>query len=86
MAQVNNVNGVILLPDNWDEGIYQLSNPNLHGANYNSNIITASEWNSMEASGVVFLPVAEIIQEFLKASKNYTDVPFLHLTYALVQL
>ena len=73
MAQVNNVNGVILLPNNWNEDIYHLNNTNLHGANFNSNIITASAWNSMEASGAVFLPVT--------GTRNGTSVGDLNRSY-----
>jgi hypothetical protein len=58
MVQVNNVNGVILLPDNWDESIFHLNNTNQHMSNYNDNIITASVWNILETAGVVFLPAA----------------------------
>ncbi len=56
-AQVNNVNGVILLPDNWTASIYALNNAN--GGNYGSNTITAADWaNILEANGAVFLPAA----------------------------
>ncbi len=56
-AIVNQVNGVILLPDNWTNTIYALNNPN--GGNYNSNSITAEDWaNTLEANGAVFLPAA----------------------------
>jgi hypothetical protein len=57
-AQVNNVNGVIILPNNWNEDVYHLNNTNQSSANYNSNIITASVWSSMESSGAVFLPAS----------------------------
>ena len=56
-AQVNNINGVILLPDDWTASIYALNNPN--GGNYTSNTITATNWtNTLEAHGAVFLPAA----------------------------
>ena len=56
-AEVNNVNGVILLPDNWTNSIYALNSPN--GGNYGSNAITAEDWaNTLEANGAVFLPAA----------------------------
>ena len=57
MAIVNNVNGAILLPDNWDENIYYLNNTNQHFSSCNDNIITDSEWSILEAAGAVFLPV-----------------------------
>ena len=58
-AKVNNVNGVILLPDNWTTSTYTLSNTNSSGANFTSNTITAENWaNTLEANGAVFLPAA----------------------------
>ncbi len=57
MANVNGVNGTILLPNDWDASIYDLNNAN--GGNYESNTITAADWtNTLEANGVVFLPAA----------------------------
>lgn len=57
-AQVNNVNGIILLPDNWEETTFYLSNTNTNDASYNSNTITESQWNILEDNGAVFLPAA----------------------------
>lgn len=57
-AKVNNVNGVILLPDDWNESYYTLNNTNSTGASFNSNIISASQWNIIEQYGAVFLPNA----------------------------
>ena len=57
-AIVNDVNGVILLPDNWNSNIYSLNNTNDNEANYNSNILTVSQWRILEQEGVVFLPAA----------------------------
>ena len=55
-ARVNNVCGVIVLPDNWTlpEGL--TFNPS-RGA-YANNNYTLSEWNRMEAAGAIFLPAA----------------------------
>lgn len=55
-ARINNVNGVVVLPDNWTlpEGL--TFNPG-RGA-YANNIYTFSEWNRMEAAGAIFLPAA----------------------------
>lgn len=55
-AQVNNVNGVILLPDDWSASYYSLSNTNQGGASYNSNVISSTQWNTLEQHGAVFLP------------------------------
>lgn len=56
-AVVNDVNGVIVLPDDWVGSIYALSSINNREANYNNNIISASNWtNDLQAHGAVFLP------------------------------
>ena len=54
---VNNVNGVILLPDNWDVTTYELNDVN--GGSYNSNTISLKVWTALfEADGAVFLPAS----------------------------
>jgi hypothetical protein len=55
-AKVNEVNGVILLPDDWDVSYYELSEMNSDVASYSCNTITASEWCLLELHGAVFLP------------------------------
>ena len=57
-AQVNEVNGVILLPDDWTTDTYNLNNTNSIGAYYSSNVINASQWATIENVGGVFLPAA----------------------------
>ena len=58
-AQVNNVNGVILLPDNWSSSYYTLYNTNSSDASFSSNIISSSTWtSSLQSHGAVFLPAA----------------------------
>jgi hypothetical protein len=57
-AKVNDVNGVILLPDNWSSDTYSLSNTNTYNASFSSNVIIASQWNTLEQAGAVFLPAA----------------------------
>lgn len=61
-ACVNDVCGVILLPDDWRSEYYTLNNPNTTDIyiGFNSNTITSSQWNSLEQHGAVFLPVAGI--------------------------
>lgn len=54
MAQVNGVNGVILLPDNWNSFYFELNHTTM---NCSSNIISATQWELLEKKGVVFLPV-----------------------------
>ena len=58
-ATVNNVKGVILLPDDWNASYHALVSANTADANFTSNPITAAEWTSdFEAHGAVFLPAA----------------------------
>ena len=56
-AQVNGINGVILLPDNWNANIYNLNNPN-ENTSFSSNMLSASQWSILEEVGAVFLPAA----------------------------
>ena len=57
-AKVDNVNGVILLPDEWNTSFYSLSNANDGGASFTSNTISDSQWADLEQHGAVFLPAA----------------------------
>jgi hypothetical protein len=57
-AQVNGVDGVILLPDDWSSSTYSLNNANNRWASFSSNTLTASEWSTLEQAGAVFLPAA----------------------------
>ena len=58
-AVVNDVNGIIVLPDAWSESYYALSSTNTATGAYTSNTITSSDWtDSLEAHGAVFLPAA----------------------------
>ena len=57
-AKVNDVNGMLLLPDDWNESFYTLNNPNSVSATFTSNTITASQWNTLVLHGAVFLPAS----------------------------
>lgn len=58
-AQVNGINGVVLLPDDWDDSYYSLNSTNINDANFTSNIISSLTWISdLESKGAVFLPLA----------------------------
>ena len=59
LARVNNVRGVILLPDDWSESTYHLNNPNPTGSSnfFSNNVISASQWSVLQNAGAVFLPV-----------------------------
>ena len=65
-AIVNGINGIMLLPDDWDENTYHLNSANTASANYGTNTgITESLWeNGLESYGAVFLPAA--------GSRSYT--------------
>ncbi|MBQ5958063.1 MAG: fibronectin type III domain-containing protein [Bacteroidales bacterium] len=55
-ATVNDVNGVILLPDDWNAACYDLNDTNTTTASFASNTISAAEWTVLEQYGAVFLP------------------------------
>lgn len=59
-AKVNNVNGVILLPDDWSSSTYSLSNTNTWDASFSSNTIYSYQWTTLESAGAVFLPAAGV--------------------------
>lgn len=56
-AKVNNVDGVILLPDNWNASIFSLNNTNQGEVSFSSNIITSDQWTGLQNAGAVFLPM-----------------------------
>ena len=53
---VNDVSGLILLPDNWNVSIYFLNSTNQMDSSFGSNLISISDWETMESNGAVFLP------------------------------
>ena len=53
------MNGIILLPDEWDSSIYELDYTNNENAAYSSNQISVNDWsNILEINGAIFLPAA----------------------------
>ena len=60
MATVNNVDGLILLPDDWNASTFSLNATNSSTAYCSYNILTASQWNVLEQAGAVFLPAAGV--------------------------
>ena len=63
VAQVNGVNGLILLPDNWTcpAGVtFKFGFHNNYGVEYYATYqtFTAAEWSKLEAAGAVFLPAS----------------------------
>lgn len=58
-ATVNNVRGLLLLPDGWSTATYSLNAINDAEGGYESNYVSATDWsNVLETNGVVFLPCA----------------------------
>ena len=73
VAQVNGVNGLILLPDNWTCPAGVTFKSGFHssdGVDYYAayQTFTASEWSKLESAGAVFLPAA--------GRRRGTDVDF----------
>ena len=63
IAQVDGVNGLILLPDNWkcpNNIIFQSGFHILNGESYYADYqkFSTVEWNTIESTGAVFLPAA----------------------------
>ena len=70
-ATVNNVRGLLLLPDGWSTATYTLNAINDAGSGFESNYISATDWSDvLEANGVVFLPCAGIREG---TSVNYVN-------------
>ena len=63
VAQINGVNGLILLPDNWTcpagvtfkSGFHSSSGVSYYAA---YQTFTADQWSKLEAAGAIFLPAA----------------------------
>ena len=57
LGSVNGVDGLILLPDNWDASTYTLNKTNDDYGGFYANTINATDWTTiLEANGAVFLP------------------------------
>ena len=57
-ATVSDVNGVIILPDDWSSSYHTLTQTNKN-APFTSNVVSAEDWaNDFEPHGAVFLPAA----------------------------
>ncbi len=57
-ARVGDVNGVILLPDDWSGSYFNLNFPNTTNVYYENNPISLEQWEMIEQYGAVFLPTA----------------------------
>jgi hypothetical protein len=79
IAQVNGVNGLILLPDNWTcsngitfkSGFHENWCAECYG-DYQS--FNASDWAILEASGAVFLPAAGAREDYLVLAVQYGGI------------
>ena len=56
-AKVNDVNGLIIVPDNWSNSTYKLKKTNTASAAYSSNVISAIDWKILENAGAIFFPI-----------------------------
>ena len=54
-AIVNNIKGLILLPDDWDTSVYTFVN---NGSTFDNNVVSASLWETIERCGAIFMPAA----------------------------
>ena len=70
----DSINGLILLPDDWDESFYPLNNTNAkaRGGSYADNIINDEIWSTLEQHGAVFLPAAGVRRGLLIDDVNIT--------------
>jgi hypothetical protein len=58
-AEVNDVKGLLLLPDSWNVSVYDFNCENQSDATFTSNVISENVWKySLQLNGVVFLPMA----------------------------
>ena len=67
-ACVCGVNGMILLPDDWDASYFSLNNTNSSDAVFSDNTLNDTQWNTLEWYGAVFLPAAGF--------RNGTYIPY----------
>lgn len=68
-ATINDVTGVIILPDGWTKSV---NAPNDGTASYNVNVISKEKWESdYETLGAVFLPSAGFRQGSVGVSSHY---------------
>ena len=61
-ACVDGVNGMLVFPDDWN-GTVGFNNADHSSTDFSDNTVNASDWESLQASGVVFLPAAGIRAE-----------------------
>ncbi|MBO6025669.1 MAG: virulence RhuM family protein [Bacteroidales bacterium] len=57
-ANVNEMPGLLILPDDWDNSVYPLTHTNDPDVTSSTNVISEQSWNTLEMHGAVFLPSA----------------------------
>lgn len=57
-ARVNDVNGLIILPDTWNLDTFPFNTTYQSDDFYSANVITHFQWNILQNAGAVFLPAA----------------------------
>lgn len=57
-AKVNDVNGLLILPDNWNTMTFHLNSTNNSVSSFSNNYISSEQWDLLQNAGVVFLPTA----------------------------
>jgi len=58
-GRINDINGIILLPDGWINNYYSINEVNNSSASFESNVLDATTWiDYFEIHGAVFLPAA----------------------------
>lgn len=77
-ATVDNVKGLILLPDHWRTSTYVLLSPNVPAALYDVNVISATDWQILQNAGAVFLPAAgsrydKIVKGYSTTTSQYAS-------------
>jgi hypothetical protein len=79
-AVVGGVNGIILLPDDWDASFYPLNNANRRDAGFGSNVMTISTWLSVfQTNGAVFLSETgqrEVLGYYYSGGGSYWSTTF----------
>ena len=84
LATVNNMPGLIIVPDNWDVNTYALSRINNHrDAAFTANTISSTDWtNIFEPAGCAFLPAAGLRRASVLLN-NVGDGGFYHSATSL---
>lgn len=72
LAKVNNIEGLIILPDNF-ESLKGIAFNSGYKDGYQTNVYTSSEWEKMEKAGAIFLPANDGRGRYWSATPNDSD-------------